>query len=170
MLPHLRACCASTRREQLDAAVGREHRVVRLVEADHVVGRRQQREPPPDLLGVDRLVRDAGSRHGLAERGEIRRVGRAEIEPSALHEQWFPRLLAESAPEREGGAGERDVVLALVGQPDHPGRPVRATVLMPDAARLEQQHSPAVAGEVVGGREPHQAASHDDDLSSLLVR
>ena len=35
---------------------------------------------------------------------------------------------------------------------------------MPDAARLEQQHAPAVAREVVGGREPHQAASHDDDV------
>ena len=120
MLPDLRARGASPRREQRDAAVGREHRVVRLVEADGVVGRREQWEPPPDLLGVYRLERDAGSRHRLAERGEIRRIGRTEIEPSALHEQRFSRLLAESAPERERGTGERDVVLALVGQPDHP--------------------------------------------------
>ena len=118
-------------------------------------------------VGVDRLVRHAGARHRLAERGEMRRVGRAEIEAPALHQQWLSRLLAEHAPEREGGAGERDVVLALVGQPDDPGRSVRAPFLMPDAARLEQQHAPAVAREVVCGREPHQAATHDDDLGSL---
>ncbi len=81
VLPHLRSCGSSPRREQLDAAVGREHRVVRLVEADHVVGRCELRVAPPDLRGIDGLVHYTGTRHRLAERGEMRRVGRPEVEP-----------------------------------------------------------------------------------------
>ena len=86
VLPHLRSCGSGPRCEQLDAAVGREHRVVGLVEADHVVGRCELRVAPPDLRGVDGLVHYTGTRHRLAERGEMRRVGRPEVEAPALHE------------------------------------------------------------------------------------
>ena len=136
MLAQLRSGSARALGQQLEAAVGREHRVVRLIEADHVVGRREQREPAPDLVGAHRLVGDASAAHRLAERREVRGIGRAEVEAAALDDELLARLVAESPPEREGGAGERDVLLALVGQPDDPGRPVRASVGVPDGARL----------------------------------
>ena len=168
MLAQLPAGSASTGSEQPQAAVRRQHRVVRLVEADRVVGRGQLGEAPSDLGRVDRLVHHPGAGHRLAELGHVVRVGRAEVEAAAHHRQLLAGLVAEDLPECERGARELDVVLALVRQPDHPRRAVRAALAVSDAARLEQQHVVAAAGEVVRGREAHHPAADDDHLARML--
>jgi hypothetical protein len=147
-----------------EAPVGTEHREVGLVEADGIVGRPQLREAAPDLVRVDVVVRDACELHRGPHLRHVRRVGRPEVETARRHDQPLARRLRELRPGAVALARHRDVVLGLVRQPDDPRGAVRRALAVPERAGLEKGHVVAVAGQLVRGRQAHQAAADHDHV------
>jgi hypothetical protein len=148
-----------------DGGLRAQESAVALEQRHVAVGRRHRGEPPPDLGGVEHLVRQPplfgaapASGHGDAlRRPDHQAAGERDEIPATVVRQRVPQVVCV---QQQGDVGR----VLEVGLPRHARPTVAGSLVVRGPEPFQAEHALPARGEMVGGGAAHATESDHDDV------